>query len=81
MAYSVIKIELTIDTTDVELEVDVEWHMSEAGELTIDDFSACHYDKHYCRYQRVPMWLHKIIETNRILENHYLDSIEANYDE
>ena len=75
MANSTIKIELTIDTTDVELEVDVYWRMS---------FYAYHYDKQlrYLRaYERVPTWLHKIIETNRVLENHYLDLIEANYDE
>ena len=84
MANSTIKIELTIDTTDVELEVEVQWHMSEAGELTIDDFYAYHYDKQlrYLKaYERVPTWLHEIIETNRVLENHYLDLIEANYDE
>ena len=80
MANSTIKIELTIDTTDVELEVEVQWHMSEAGELTIDDFYACHWNKQE-GYELVPMWLHKIIETNRVLENHYLDLIEANYDE
>ena len=83
MANSTIKIELTIDTTDVELEVEVQWHMSEAGELTIDNFYAYHYDKQLRplrAYERVPTWLHKIIETNRILENHYLDLVEANYD-
>ena len=80
MAKSTIKIELTVDTTEVELEVEVQWHMSEAGELTIDDFYAYHYDKQL-KYQRVPTWLHKIIETNRVLENHYLDLIEENHDE
>ena len=81
MANSTIKIELTIDTTDVELEVDVEWHMSEAGELTIDDFYAAAYCDEQCSYEWVPTWLHKIIETNRVLENHYLDLIEENHDE
>ena len=80
MAKSTIKIELTIDTTDVELEVEVQWHMSAAGELTIDDFYAYHWNKQE-GYECVPTWLHKIIKTNRVLENHYLDSIEANYDE
>ena len=80
MANSTINIELTIDTTNVILEVEVQWHMSEAGELTIDDFYAYHGDQRE-GYERVPTWLHKIIETNRVLENHYLDLIEANYDE
>lgn len=81
MANSTINIELTVDTTDVILEVEVQWHMSEAGELTIDDFYAYHCDKHLRGYERVPTWLHKIIETNRVLENHYLDLIEENHDE
>ena len=80
MANSTIKIELTIDTTDVELGVGVAWHMSEVGELTIDDFYAYHGDQRE-GYELAPTWLHKIIETNRVLENHYLDLIEANYDE
>ena len=55
--------------------------MSEAGELTIDDFYADTYCDEQYGYEPVPTWLHKIIETNRVLENHYLDLIEANYDE
>ena len=78
MANSTINIELTIDTTDVELEVDVEWHMSEAGELTIDEFYACHWNKQE-GYERVPTWLHKIIESSRVLEDNYLDQIEINH--
>ena len=79
MARSTIKIELTIDTTEVELEVDVYWRMSLAGEVIIESFNADYYGND--GYERVQWWLHKIIETNRILENHYLDLIEANHDE
>ena len=79
MARSTINIELTIDTADVILEVDVYWRMSLAGEVIIESFNADHVgiDGH----ERIPTWLHKFLETNRILENHYLDLIEANHDE
>ena len=79
MAKSTIKIELTIDTTEVELEVDVYWRMSSAGEVLIESFNADYYGND--GYERVPTWLHEIIETNRVLENHYLDLVEENYDE
>ena len=79
MARSTIKIELTIDTADVILEVDVYWRMSLAGEVIIESFNADHHGND--GYEYVPVWLHEIIETNKVLENHYLDLIEANYDE
>ena len=79
MAKSTIKIELTIDTAEVELEVDVYWRMSLAGEVIIESFNADYYGND--GYEYVPDWLHKIIETNKVLENHYLDLIEDNYDE
>jgi hypothetical protein len=80
VARSTIKIELTIDTADVILEVDVYWRMSLAGEVIIESFKADHVGIQGW-HERIPTWLHKFIATNRILENHYLDLIEANHDE
>tara|TARA_R100001377_G_C3165751_1_gene101238 strand:+ start:209 stop:460 length:252 start_codon:yes stop_codon:yes gene_type:complete len=76
-------INIVIDVLDAEvmLEVEVQWHMSVAGELTIDDFYGYHFDIKTGEYTRIPPWLHKIIETSQLLEEEYTDLIDLNCDE
>ena len=78
---STINIEIDVLSVDTMLEVEVQWHMSEANELTIDDFHGYHFDKKTGEYDRIPPWLHKIIETTYLLEEEYLDTIHLNCDE
>jgi hypothetical protein len=73
---STINIEIDVLSVDTMLEVEVQWHMSEANELTIDDFHGYHFDKKTGEYDRIPPWLHKIIETTFLLEEEYLQEIE-----
>jgi|TARA_B110000977_G_scaffold141140_1_gene179110 hypothetical protein len=81
MANSTINIEIDVLSVDVMIEVEVQWHMSEANELTIDDFYGYHFDIKTGEYTRIPPWLHKIIETTQLLEEEYLDLIDLNCDE
>ena len=81
MANSTINIEIDVLNVDVALEIEVQWHMSEANELTIDDFHGYHFDINTGEYDRIPYWLHKIIETTYLLEEEYLDLIDLNCDE
>jgi len=76
-------INIVIDVLDAEvmLEVEVQWHMSVAGEITIDDFYGYHFDIKTGEYTRIPPWLHKIIETSQLLEEEYTDLIDLNCDE
>ena len=78
---STINIVIDVLDTEVMLEVEVQWHMSVAGELTIDDFYGYHFDIKTGEYTRIPPWLHKIIETTQLLEEEYLDLIDLNCDE
>jgi hypothetical protein len=81
MANSTINITVDVLSVDVMIEVEVQWHMSVAGELTIDDFYGYHFDIKTGEYTRIPPWLHKIIETTQLLEEEYLDLIDLNCDE
>ena len=81
MANSTINIEIDVLSVDVMIEVEVQWHMSEANELIIDDFYGYHFDIKTGEYTRIPPWLHKIIETTQLLEEEYLDLIDLNCDE
>jgi len=81
MANSTINIEIDVLSVDVMIEVEVQWHMSEANELTIDDFYGYHFDIKTGEYTRIPPWLHKIIETTQLLEEEYTDLIDLNCDE
>jgi hypothetical protein len=80
MANSTINITVDVLDVDVMLEVEVIWHMSLAGEITIDDFYGYHFDIKTGEYTRIPKWLHKIIETTDLLEEEYLELIENNRD-
>ena len=81
MANSTINITIDVLNETVMLEIEVIWHMSVAGELTIDDFYGYHFDIKTGEYDRIPYWLHKIIETTYLLEEEYLDTIHLNCDE
>tara|TARA_B110000908_G_C9892782_1_gene287551 strand:- start:178 stop:423 length:246 start_codon:yes stop_codon:yes gene_type:complete len=78
MANSTINIEIDVIGEEVSLEVEVQWHMSLAGELTIDDFYA--YAILGEEVERIPYWMHKIIERTNILEE-YVEDIENNCDD
>jgi hypothetical protein len=78
MANSTINITVDVLSVDVMIEVEVQWHMSVAGELTIDDFYGYHFDIKTGEYTRIPEWLHKIIETTDLLEEEYLKLIQMN---
>ena len=78
MANSTINIEIDVIGEEVSLEVEVQWHMSLAGELTIDDFYA--YAILGEEVERIPYWMHKIIERTNLLEEYYED-IENNCDD
>jgi hypothetical protein len=80
MANSTITIPVDVLDVDVMLEIEVIWHMSVAGEMTIDDFYGYHFDIKTGEYTRIPEWLHKIIETTDLLEEEYLELIENNRD-
>jgi hypothetical protein len=80
MANSTITIPVDVLDVDVMLEIEVIWHMSVAGEMTIDDFYGYHFDIKTGEYTRIPKWLHKIIETTDLLEEEYLELIENNRD-
>ena len=80
MANSTINVEIDVMGVDVMLEVEVQWHTSEAGELTIDDFYAYHFDYKTGSSTRIPYWMHKIIERTNLLEEYYED-IENNCDD
>ena len=80
MANSTINIPVDVLDVDVMLEIEVIWHMSVAGEMTIDDFYGYHFDIKTGEYTRIPEWLHKIIETTDLLEEEYLELIENNRD-
>jgi hypothetical protein len=78
MANSTITIPVDVLDVDVMLEIEVIWHMSVAGEMTIDDFYGYHFDIKTGEYTRIPKWLHKIIETTDLLEEEYLKLIQMN---
>jgi hypothetical protein len=78
MANSTITIPVDVLDVDVMLEIEVIWHMSVAGEMTIDDFYGYHFDIKTGEYTRIPEWLHKIIETTDLLEEEYLKLIQMN---
>ena len=78
MANSTINVEIDVIGEEVSLEVEVQWHISVAGELTIDDFYA--YAILGEEVERIPYWMHKIIERTNILEEYYED-IENNCDD
>jgi hypothetical protein len=78
MANSTINITVDVLDVDVMLQVEVSWHMSVAGEITIDDFYGYHFDIKTGEYTRIPKWLHKIIETTDLLEEEYLELIQMN---
>ena len=75
MANSTINVEIDVMGEEVSLEVEVQWHLSEANELTIDDFYA--YAILGEEVERIPYWMHKIIERTNLLEEYYED-IENN---
>ena len=81
MANSTINITVDVLDVDVMLEIEVIWHMSVAGEMTIDDFYGYHFNYKTGEYTRIPEWLHKIIETTQLLEEEYTDLIDLNCDE
>lgn len=81
MANSTINIVIDVLGQDLPLEVEVSWHISDANELTIDDFYGYHFDNKTGEYSRIPYWLHKLIETTHLLEEEYLDLIDLNCDE
>jgi hypothetical protein len=81
MANSTINIQIDVLNETVMLEIEVIWHMSVAGELTIDDFHGYHFDYKTGEYDRIPYWLHKIIETTQLLEEEYLQEIEEGADD
>ena len=78
MANSTINVEIDVMGEEVSLEVEVQWHTSEANELTIDDFYA--YALLGEEVERIPYWMHKIIERTNLLEEYYED-IENNCDD
>ena len=78
MANSTINVEIDVMGEEVALEVEVQWHLSIAGELTIDDFYA--YALLGEEVERIPYWMHKIIERTNLLEEYYED-IENNCDD
>ena len=77
MANSTINITVDVLDVDVMLEIEVIWHMSVAGEMTIDDFYGYHFNYKTGEYTRIPEWLHKIIETTFLLEEEYWQEIEV----
>ena len=81
MANTTLNIEIDVLNQDVALEIEVQWHMSVAGELTIDDFHGYHFDYKTGEYDKIPYWLHKIIETTQLLEEEYTHEIHLNCDE
>jgi len=81
MANSTINIEIDVLNVALALEIEVQWHMSEANELTIDDFYGYHVAVKTGEYERIPYWLHKIIETTQLLEEEYLQEIEEAADD
>jgi hypothetical protein len=81
VANTTLNIEIDVLNQDVALEIEVQWHMSVAGELTIDDFHGYHFDYKTGEYDRIPYWLHKIIETTQLLEEEYLQEIEEGADD
>jgi len=81
MANTTLNITIDVLNVDVALEIEVQWHMSVAGELTIDDFHGYHFDYKTGEYDRIPYWLHKIIETTQLLEEEYLQEIEEGVDD
>ena len=81
MANSTINIQIDVLNETVMLEIEVIWHMSVAGELTIDDFYGYHFNYKSGEYTRIPEWLHKIIETTQLLEEEYLQEIEEGVDD
>ena len=81
MANSTINIEIDVLNVDVMIEIEVIWHMSVAGELTIDDFYGYHFNYKSGEYTRIPYWLHKIIKTTQLLEEEYLQAIEEGVDD
>lgn len=83
MANSTINIELFILDEPVVLEVEVTWYYSESNELTIDDFTAYAIVANGgdgVTYERIPYWLHKLIESTKELDN-YQEEIESHCDE
>ena len=78
MANSTINVTATVIDEEIDLEVEVQWHLSIAGELTIDDFYA--YAILEQGVERIPYWMHKIIERTNLLEEYYED-IENNCDD
>tara|TARA_B110000908_G_scaffold165285_1_gene214505 strand:- start:605 stop:856 length:252 start_codon:yes stop_codon:yes gene_type:complete len=80
MANSTINIEIDVMSEEVSLEIEVQWHTSTANELTIDDFYGYHFDYKTGTYDRIPYWLHKIIENTHLLEE-YMEDIENNCDD
>jgi len=81
MANSTINIIVDVLNVDVMVEVEVHWHMSEANELTIDDFYGYYFDNKTGEYERIPYWMHKIIENTQLLEEEYLQEIEEAADD
>ena len=76
MSTSTININVDVMDEEVALEIEVQWHVSVAGELTIDDFYA------YAMLaddavERIPYWMHKIIERQNLL-GEYVEDIENN---
>ena len=82
MAHSTIVIELYIIDEPVAFEIEIDWHVSESNELTIDDFIgyAIVAQGDSVDYERIPTWLHKLIEDTKELDN-YHEEIEIKCDE
>jgi len=77
MAESTINIGLSIGTyTEVTLEIEVDWRLSETGELMINDFYAYYMATSptgHVSYERIPYWLHKLVEVE--LEEYHEDIV------
>ena len=72
MAYSTINITVDILNTEVALEVEVIWYPCIIdGAIVIEDFYAYHINdddpKFRSSFERIPYWMHKIIENSNEL--------------
>lgn len=77
MADSTIVITLDILNTEVKVECEVQWYVSECNEVTIQGFIGYHIidaDKH--QYERIPEWLATIIKDEQVIEEEYMEDVE-----
>tara|TARA_B110000114_G_scaffold110882_1_gene116460 strand:+ start:1229 stop:1474 length:246 start_codon:yes stop_codon:yes gene_type:complete len=78
MANSTIVITLDVLNTEVKVECEVQWYVSECNEVTIQGFIGYHITPlDVKQYERIPDWLAKIITDERLIEEEYLEDVES----